>query len=173
MGCTGPIAAVVALAGTTISEIVLRRRSLWMAPLALPFVLIAGYWVFGRLLLLSALLRLRRRKVDGVLVFSDSPKWRPHIEREWLPVLRDRFVVLNWSERARWPRTVPVLIWKHFCAGYGAPGRNFNPAVLVLRGLRHPRVYRFYPWFQAAHVGEREGLEELERMLFSELGLAR
>lgn len=58
----------------------------WLtAVLAIPVALVAGFWLFGRLLLLLALLRLRRRGIVGVLVYSNSPVWQSHIEREWLP----------------------------------------------------------------------------------------
>ena len=47
---------------------------------------------------------------------------------------------------------------------------NFNPAVLVLRGLKRPLVYRFYYAFQHAKHGRTDYLERLERDLFEHLG---
>jgi hypothetical protein len=84
-----------------------RNGPSWLAVLCgMPLALAAGYWLFGRVLLLFALLRLRCR---GVVVYSNSPIWQAHIEREWLPALSGAVVTLNWSERATWRNTLPVL----------------------------------------------------------------
>lgn len=39
---------------------------------------------------------------DVLLVYSDSPAWRPYIEQKLLPHIGRRAIVLNWSERNRW-----------------------------------------------------------------------
>ena len=49
--------------------------------------------------------------------------------------------------------------------------RNYNPAVLVFRGLRRPAVYRFYYAFQQAKHGRTQYLDALEAELFRELGV--
>ena len=68
------------------------------------------------------------------------------MEPERLPALGGAVVTLNWSERATRRNTLPVLLWRHFCANCG--GRvgvfhNINPAAIVLRGMRRPLVFRF------------------------------
>jgi len=136
------------------------------AVVGIPLAAAAAFWTFGRILLVLAMFQLRRRGVAGVLVYSNSPAWQAHIEREWLPTLGGAVVTLNWSERASWRNTLPVLLWRHFCANYG--GRvgvfhNINPAVIVLRGLRRPLVFRFYGPFELAKHGDTENLKSAER----------
>jgi hypothetical protein len=48
---------------------------------------------------------------------------------------------------------------------------NYNPAVVLLRGLRHPAVYRFYGPFEAAKYGDSEQLKAMEADLSRRLGL--
>lgn len=148
----------------------------WLAAvLAIPVALVAGFWLFGRLLLLLALLRLRRRGVVGVLVYSNSPVWQAHIEREWLPVVGRSVVTLNWSERATWRSSLPVLLWRHFCANCGGRVGVFhkiNPAVIVLRGLRRPMVFRFYGPFELAKHGDASNLKALEGELLAAVAAA-
>src|SRR5262245_20607855 len=80
-----------------------RGGQAWVAAvLGIPVALVGGFWLFGRLLLVLALLRWRRRGIVGVLVYSSSPVWQPYVEREWLPVFGGAVVTLNWSERATW-----------------------------------------------------------------------
>ena len=65
---------------------------------------------------------------------------------------------LNWSERARWKRSLAVSVFRHFVF----QPFNFNPAVVVFRGFRSPLVYRFYYAFREASHGRHQYLEELE-----------
>ncbi|ACG74891.1 hypothetical protein AnaeK_3679 [Anaeromyxobacter sp. K] len=145
------------------------------AVVGFPLAAAAAFWTFGRILLVLAAFRLHRRGVAGVLVYSNSPTWQAHIEREWLPLVGGAVVTLNWSERATWRDTLPVMLWRHFCANYrGSVGvfRNINPAVIVLRGLRQPLVFRFYGPFELAKHGDTENLKTLEREMLEAVGAA-
>ncbi|MGI5861237.1 MAG: hypothetical protein ACOX6T_04160 [Myxococcales bacterium] len=146
----------------------------WLAVvLGVPAAYVLASWLFGRLLLVSALLLWRPRGIRGVLVYSESPTWKRYIEEEWLPRIGTRMKHLNWSARASWGNALPVLLWRHYCGYYrGGSGshHNFNPAVILLRGLRRPLVFRFHGPFQAAKHGDIEGLKALERQLFEALG---
>jgi hypothetical protein len=89
---------------------------------------------------------LRRRfarthgpEVRGVLIYSNSPNWEQYIERQWLPRIGPRLVVLNWSERARWSETHPLeaaLFRRHLGR------REFNPAAIVFRPASRGRPFR-------------------------------
>ena len=48
------------------------------------------------------------------------------------------------------------------------PGTNFNPALILLRGLRHPYVYRYYYAFRDAKHGNMEALRRLETHMFAQ-----
>lgn len=67
------------------------------AVVGFPLAPAAVFWTLGRILLLLATFHLRRRGVAGVLVYSNSPAWQAHFEREWLPTLGGAVVTLNWS----------------------------------------------------------------------------
>ena len=80
----------------------------------------------------------------GLLVYSNSPNWQRYIETNWLPRLRGRFVILNWSERAAWNKDHPfeALLFRRF-----AGDREFNPlAIIFLEQRRHAT---FRAWLQA------------------------
>lgn len=135
---------------------------LFAFPACIAFSVVAWREAHGYLLLAAARRNLRRRGVDFIIVYSNSPNWKQHILDTWVPRLGSRAALLNWSERARWQPTLEVRLFNHFVK---AP-RNFNPAVLALRGLRRPLVYRFYDAFRHAKHDRTDYLETLERELF-------
>ena len=47
---------------------------------------------------------------DTLLVYSDSPIWRDYMTQQVLPLVQERAIVLNWSERSKWRRwAFPLL----------------------------------------------------------------
>lgn len=131
--------------------------------LAFPACVAAAFWLYGRLLVAAAAMRWGFRGERGVLVLSDSPNWRPYIDERWLPVIGGRLRTLNWSERTSWRRSLDVLLWRYFC---GRHQRNYCPSAVVLRGWRHPLVFRFHHAFQNAKHGDDTQLRALEEALF-------
>ena len=98
---------------------------------------------------------------DVLFVSSDSPIWREYMETEILPLVAKRAIVLNWSERSKWPRlSFTVRVFHTF-----GHGRDFNPMVVLFRPLRRPRVFRFLPAFKDWKWGHPENLEQLRREL--------
>ena len=92
-----------------------------------------------------------------LFVYSDSPNWKEHVETRILPGLPANAVVLNWSGRARWRLSLPVLLFRCF-----AGQREFNPIGLVFERLSPVERYRFWQPFRDARHGRREALELLE-----------
>jgi hypothetical protein len=117
----------------------------------------------GALLLRECRRALEPRGVRFLVVYSESPAWENRIRDSWLPRFGKQAVLLNWTERARWPRSLEVRLFKYFIASQ----QNFNPAVLVLRGTQRPLVYRFFYAFQQAKHGRLENLAQLEAELFA------
>jgi hypothetical protein len=72
---------------------------------------------------------------------------------------------VNWSERATWRSTLAVRIFDWFCGRE----RNFNPAVVVFRGMSAPLVFRFFYAFHEAKQGSPQFLAALEQQLFATL----
>ena len=96
-----------------------------------------------------------------LFVYSDSPIWHDYVEAHILPRLAEHAVVLNWSHRSRWRRTLPVLAFRYF-GGY----RAFNPLALVFRPFRLPRHFRFHEPFREFKHGKTEAVAIMERELY-------
>src|SRR3954452_5429334 len=51
---------------------------------------------------------------DVLLVYSNSPIWQSYVEEILLPRLRYRAIVLNWSHRRTWRRSLAVAEFRFF-----------------------------------------------------------
>jgi hypothetical protein len=96
-----------------------------------------------------------------LVVLSDSPIWRDYMFDEVLPLVRHRAVVLNWSERKRWPTW---SLARHAFRTFKGD-RNYNPLILVFRPFRRAEVFRFWQAFQEWKHGHKESVEALKRKL--------
>jgi len=96
-----------------------------------------------------------------LFVYSDSPIWHDYVEAHIIPRLGECAVVLNWSQRSRWWRTLAVLAFRYF-GGL----RTFNPLALVFRPLRLARHFRFYEPFREFKHGKTEAVAKMERELY-------
>jgi hypothetical protein len=138
--------------------------------LALPGILFVGVHIvlfgYGLALLLAVRRTWSAAGVRCLVVYSNSPVWEAHIKTKWLPRFGDVAVKLNWSERASWRRTLAGRVFDHFCGS-----RNFNPAVVVFRGLRQPMVFRFFYAFQEVKAGRPQYMQRLESDLLDALGM--
>lgn len=164
--------AVAAAYGVFLAALLAVAEGNWsragLAFLAAPLAFATCYQVYGRALLLAAHLRWRARGIRGVMVYSRSPHWQSYIESEWLPSAGSRLRILNWSDRKAWPAPLVVRLFRFFVGDH----RNFNPAVVLLRGVNAPLVFRFYNAFRDARHGRPAALKRLERRLFAELDCA-
>lgn len=120
------------------------------------------HYIYGRRLLLRVRSEWTACGIRCLVVHSNSPVWSEHIASHWMPRLGAFAVTLNWSERANWPESLEVDVFRHFCLRE----YNFNPVVIVFRGLKEPFVFRFYYAFHEAKNGRSRYLDELERQLF-------
>jgi hypothetical protein len=105
---------------------------------------------------------------DTLIVYSDRPVWRLHIETEILPAVASRSIVLNWSERTRWRLSLATAVFRYF-----GGAREFNPLAIVFRPFRPARVFRFWQPFREWKHGKREALQRLEDDLFAYLEIRR
>jgi hypothetical protein len=101
---------------------------------------------------------------DLLFVHSDSPVWQRHIQEEILPALESRAIVLNWSQRARWPSGLAAAVFRYF-----GGAREFNPMAIVFRPFWPARVFRFWQPFREKKHGKPESLERLTNELFAYL----
>lgn len=99
---------------------------------------------------------------DILFVYSDSPIWYDYVDQHLLPPIRDRAVVLNWSQRKRWRFSLARAAFRHF-GGY----REFNPLAVVFRPFRPTRKFRFWKPFRDWKHGRPATLEKMERDFFA------
>jgi hypothetical protein len=136
-------------------------------PIALPLALVA----FAPHLLLRAVLYLLvwllwiPKGKDVLFVYSDSPIWREYMTSHVLPLVQERAVVLNWSERARWsPWSLKVRVFRAF-----GGSREFNPMIVKFQLFRKAKILRYWSAFQDWKRGYTEPVESLKRQLSSML----
>jgi hypothetical protein len=135
--------------------------------LGVPILLIAAvfYLLWGVILYLSVWLTWRRQYI--LFAYSDSPIWKEYIEREVIPLIKDRSIILNWSDRKNWKTSLSTLVFRYF-----GGKRNFNPIAIVLRPFQPVKTYRFYQAFKKFKHGNVTEVEELKKSLFKNLGIA-
>ena len=132
-------------------------------PVIIPLVaaILALYW-FHQLVLYALIwvLWLPRGK-DVLLVYSDSPIWHDYITTQVLPLVQERAVILNWSQRNTWPR------WSFSVHVFRSLGgrEEFNPMVAVFRPFRRARLFRFWSAFKDWKRGYTEPVERLRSAL--------
>lgn len=140
-----------------------------LLPFVLPLALIAivlHLLYRATLYLLVWTLWLPKGK-DILLVYSNSPIWQEYMATQVLPLVQERAVVLNWSERKQWPkrsRSLEVAVFLHF-----GGRREYNPLVAVFRPARRARLFRFWSAFKDWKRGYREPVERLRHDLLSAL----
>jgi hypothetical protein len=138
-----------------------------LLPLALPLMVVA--------LLLFALHRLVLcllvwmlwvpNGTDTLLVYSDSPIWHDYMTEQVLPLVKNRAIVLNWSERSTWQRW---RLTQQVFYSFGGR-REFNPMVIIFRPIRRAQVFRFWSAFKDWKHGHAGHVEELTNRLRASL----
>jgi hypothetical protein len=144
------------------SKILITLVLISLSPVLIVTILL--YFLWGAILYLA--IWLTREKQFVVFVYSNSPIWKDYIEREILPRIQDRAVILNWSERGTWKNSLEVLAFRYF-----GGQRNFNPIGMVFRPLHVAETYRFYDAFKEFKHGNVENVENIKRKLFESLGI--
>jgi hypothetical protein len=149
----------------------------WLGPLWFVFggigLLIAlglGAWGWSALRRRRAIENFRRawqpRGKDLLLVHSNGPHWKQHIEDHWLPRWGARAVLLNWSERSTWEASRPEVGLFRECAG----DREFNPLAIVVPARGHSvHVVRFWRAFRDHKHGRTHSLRAAEAELEARL----
>jgi hypothetical protein len=134
-----------------------------LLPLVLPLALfaIANHLVYRALLYLLVWALWLPKGKDILFVYSDSPIWHEYMATQVLPLVQERSVVLNWSERKKWSRwSLGVAVFHHF----GGAG-DFNPLVVLFQSLRVARVFRFWSAFKDWKRGYKKPVERLAKNL--------
>lgn len=125
----------------------------------------ASYWMYRITLDLLIWLWWSRSGKDVLLIYSNSPIWHEYMTTQILPLVQQRAVVLNWSERTSWPKW--SLAVRAFNMFKGA--RDFNPMVIVFRPFRGAKSFRFFQSFKEWKHGDRKEVEQLRSELMQVL----
>jgi hypothetical protein len=130
-----------------------------IVPLALVLLVLYGLHLIA-LYALVWLLWLPSGK-DVLLIYSDSPIWHDYMTTQVIPAVKDRAVILNWSERSKWPKwSLSVHVFRTI-----GGGRDFNPMVAVFRPFQRARVFRFWSAFKEWTRGNTEPVNRLREDL--------
>jgi hypothetical protein len=98
---------------------------------------------------------------DALLVYSNSPVWGDYMLQEIVPLLGDRAIILNWSERKQWPLwSMSTVVFRAF-----AGAREFNPMVVVFRPWSRATFFRFWSAFKDFKHGDPTAVQALRREL--------
>ena len=150
-----------------------RRAPWWIWPfllVLLPLVAVGFVlWLAAALVLqLIVWVAWCSRGRYALVVYSNSPIWQEYFEQHVLPAIGSRGEVLNWSERKRWPYSLPVVLFEFF-----GGTRQFNPLAIVFQPFSWARRFQFYGAFQSFKHGRPEEVEAMRRELLDLLdGLA-
>jgi hypothetical protein len=141
-----------------------------LVALFLPLILVYAACYFVGRFVWGAILRVwfwRAHVVHGrriLFVYSESPNWQTYIEQNILPRIRDRAVILNWSERRHWSSTSP---WEARFFRRFSGDREFNPLALVFCTDGRVRPVPFHQPFLDFKHGKDLPLREAETELFA------
>jgi hypothetical protein len=138
---------------------------LGLAVLVLPFAIVYAVVVFLYELLLCTAIWISWGRRRVLFVYSESPVWKVYVEAEILPRVRDRAVVLNWSERRSWNQWSLAALAFHRFSGSQA----FNPIAVIFRPFRFVRVLRYWKAFKDFKHGNTQPVEKLNAELFEAL----
>ena len=133
-----------------------------LLPIILPllFIAVTLHWVHRLVLYLLIWSLWLPKGKDALVIYSDSPIWHDYMVREIIPLLERRAIILNLSERSRWPKwPFATHVFRSFGGGY-----EFNPMVVLFRPLCRAKFFRFWPGFrQWKEHGDMASVDSLRR----------
>ena len=103
-----------------------------------------------------------------LFIYSESPNWQQYIEENIIPVIKEKTVFLNWSERSEWKNKKPLeaKVFRHW-----GGDREFNPMAIIFKPKGKIQVIRFHKAFMELKHGKNIMLKEKESELYGCLEL--
>lgn len=98
-------------------------------------------------------------------VYSDSPKWKEHIEENILPVLPENTSILNFSHRNKW--NTGSIEARAFAQLSGES--EYCPIGMVFRPFKWVSTYRFFHSYRELKHGKPEKLKAKQQAFIEEL----
>src|SRR5262249_44053108 len=132
-------------------------------PLILPLIVVALVLFAAHRVLLYVLVWMLwvPKGKDTLFVYSNSPIWHDYMMRQVLPLVHDRAIVLNCSERSTWRKW---RLTQQVFYSFGGH-REFNPMVIMFRPFRRAKLFRFWSAFKDWKHGNAEPVEQLRNEL--------
>jgi hypothetical protein len=127
-------------------------------------LVVSLYLLWGAMLYIMIWMTWKKQLI--LFVYSNSPTWKDYMEREILPYIQERAVILNWSERKRWKNSLAVFAFRYF-----GGDRNFNPMALVFRPFRFVKACRFFEAFKDFKHGDPQKVEKIKAEFFEMIGV--
>ena len=143
------------------------RRHRWLGDHVAPWIALPIFLLLLPLLLLRGLIHIAvsvvlhilvwsRHRTWVVLVYSDSPKWKDHIESQIIPTLPAGSVVLNRS--VSWSKnSLAGRVYRHFGGHH-----EFCPIGIVFYRWQWVQRFRFFRPFQDAKHGNLTPLNSVQ-----------
>ncbi len=105
---------------------------------------------------------LRGRRL--LLIYSRSPVWHDYIESNWLPILGEHAVVLDWSDRStrQFRRAFAARVFRAW-----AGDQNYCPMAIVFPRFGRTRQIGFFYAFRDWKHGKTASLEKAETELLA------
>lgn len=97
-----------------------------------------------------------------IVVSSDSPIWHDYVKEKLVPLFGDRELTLNWSQRKEWDKSKWEVKAFHHWGGQ----REFNPLVIINKGLFQIKVIRLHKAFIEYKHGNASYLHKREMEIF-------
>ena len=151
-----------------IGNVLLAPVILLLVIVALPFLAIYGFWRFFEGLWLNYRFR-NRYASDGkhiLFVYSESPNWQEYIEKNIVPCIEKKAVLLNWSKRSEWRKRKPLEARALFHWGGDS---EFNPIAIVFLSGWKVQTIRFHQAFRDYKHGKTKLLKAREEELYAYL----
>ena len=101
-----------------------------------------------------------------LFVYSESPNWEAYIQESIAPVIEEKTVFLNWSQRSEWKTNKPLEA--KILSRWGG-GSEFNPMAILFLPHGKVKMIRFYQAFKEFKHGKPALLKQQESELFEYL----
>ena len=126
----------------------------FVLPLALVAIILFLLYRITLYLLVWALWLPRGK--DILFVYSDSPISHEYMATEVLPLVQERAVVLNWSERTTWHKwSLGVAVFRHF-----GGDREYSPSRCVVSSSPSSESISLLASFQRLEAGSQRTCRE-------------
>jgi hypothetical protein len=124
--------------------------------LMLALICIAGKSLYLRTLVIT---RWKKKGINVLLIYSDSPHWKERIENEIIPQIKDQAVILNTSISQAWgdQEKFADKIYSFF-----GGRKDMKPMAIVFHGFSNFKDFRFYQAYQKFKKGNDRELLKVE-----------